>query len=93
MVKSTRLLGLLIILVIVSGCAPKGRYYQKQDSAPNEVPQKVTTQDAIATYQTYAPANMRPYTIRGIGTDHSIQVKVSAIRVMRVGMDKNFMVT
>jgi rare lipoprotein A len=66
MVKSTRLLGLFIILVLVSGCAPKGRYYQKQDSAPDAVPQKVTTQDAIATYQTYAPANMRPYTIKGI---------------------------
>ncbi len=66
MVKSTRFLGLFIIVVLAYGCAPKGRYYQQQDSAPKVVPQKVITQDAIATYQTYAPANMRPYTIRGV---------------------------
>lgn len=66
MTNSNRFLGLLIIVILAAGCAPKGRYYQHQDSAPKVVPQKVTTQDAIATYQIYASANMRPYTIRGI---------------------------
>ena len=66
MTNSNRFLGILIIVLLTAGCAPKGRYYQHQDSTPKVIPQKVTTQDAIATYQTYALANMRPYTIRGI---------------------------
>jgi rare lipoprotein A len=50
----------------VVGCAPKGRYYQHQDSAPKVVPKAVTTKDAVAKYESYASANMRPYTIRGV---------------------------
>ena len=66
MMNTNHYLGLFIIILLAAGCAPKGRYYQHQDSAPKLIPKKVTTQDAIATYQTYALANMRPYTIRGI---------------------------
>jgi len=62
----SRYLSLLILVLTIAGCAPKGRYYQHQDSAPKVVPKKVTGQDAVAEYVTYAPANMRPYTIRSI---------------------------
>ncbi|WP_299073090.1 septal ring lytic transglycosylase RlpA family protein [uncultured Paraglaciecola sp.] len=55
-----------MVFLAVAGCAPRGRYYQHQDSAPNIIPQNVTTEDAIPRYEPYAPANMRPYTIRGI---------------------------
>lgn len=61
-----RCLVLIVLMILVAGCAPKGRYYQQQDSAPKIIPQNVTTQDAVAKYESYASANMRPYTIRGI---------------------------
>jgi rare lipoprotein A len=57
---------LLILILTIAGCAPKGRYYQHQDSAPKIIPQNVTTKDVVPKYETYAPANMRPYTIRGV---------------------------
>lgn len=66
MIIVSRYLILLLALLIIAGCAPKGRYYQHHDSAPKIVPQQVTTKDAVAQYEPYAPANMRPYTIRGI---------------------------
>lgn len=70
MIKPSRSFSFVILIVTVvfafSGCAPKGRYYQHQDSAPKVVPKKVTSHDAVAEYVSYAPANMRPYTIRGI---------------------------
>ena len=65
MMHASRLLIVVVVLLIV-GCAPQGRYYQHQDSAPKVVPQSVTTKDAEAIYQAYAPANMRAYTVRGI---------------------------
>jgi rare lipoprotein A len=61
-----RCLGLIFLFVLVVGCASKGRYYHHQDSAPKIIPQNVTTRDAVAKYEPYASANMRPYTIRGI---------------------------
>mgnify|MGYP001047196233 CR=1 FL=1 len=61
-----RCLVLTFVTIYLAGCAPKGRYYQHQDSAPKIIPKNVTTQDAVAKYEAYAPANMRPYTIRGI---------------------------
>jgi len=66
MINSIRCFGLIILILTIAGCAPKGRYYQHQDSAPKVVSQKVTSNDAVARYESYAPANMRPYTIRGI---------------------------
>jgi len=61
-----RCLGLTFLVFLVVSCAPKGRYYQHHDSAPKIIPQHVTTTDIVAKYEAYAPANMRPYTIRGI---------------------------
>jgi rare lipoprotein A len=61
-----RCLALIFLVFLAVGCAPKGRYYQHQDSAPKIIPQNVTTQDAVAKYESYASANMRPYTIRGV---------------------------
>ena len=61
-----RCLGITFLVFLILGCAPKGRYYQYQDSAPKIIPHNVTTTDAVAKYESYAPANMRPYTIRGI---------------------------
>lgn len=70
MIKTSRCCNLVILILTfvfaIAGCAPKGRYYQHQDSAPEVVPNKVTSRDAVAKYVSYAPANMRPYTIRGI---------------------------
>lgn len=66
MIIASRIFGFVMLVFIVAGCAPAGRYYQHQDSAPNVVPHKVTSHDAVAKYETYAAANMRPYTIRGI---------------------------
>ncbi|MFQ3189584.1 MAG: rare lipoprotein A [Paraglaciecola sp.] len=59
-------IGLTFLFFLVSGCTSKGRYFQHQDSAPKIIPQNVTTKDAEARYESYAPANMLPYTIRGI---------------------------
>ncbi len=66
MINYTRCLGLIVVTLFLVSCAPKGRYHQHQDSAPKVVPQKVTSRDAVAKYEPYASANMRPYTIRGI---------------------------
>ncbi|WP_339721545.1 septal ring lytic transglycosylase RlpA family protein [uncultured Paraglaciecola sp.] len=66
MINSARYLSLAIIFLTLVGCAPKGRYYQHQDSAPKVVPSKVTSHDAVAKYESYAKANMRPYIVRGI---------------------------
>jgi rare lipoprotein A len=66
MIHSNSCLGLLVLLLFIAGCAPKGRYHQHQDSAPKVIPQKVTSHDAVAQYESYASANMRPYTVRGI---------------------------
>ncbi|MFT6988315.1 MAG: rare lipoprotein A [Paraglaciecola sp.] len=66
MINFSRYLGFIILGFLVVACAPSGRYYQHQDSAPEVVPQYVTAKDAVPKYETYAPANMRPYTIRGI---------------------------
>jgi rare lipoprotein A len=66
MIKTNRWFGVIVVSLLLVGCAPKGRYYQHHDSAPKVVPEKVTTTDAVATYESYASANMRPYTIRGI---------------------------
>jgi rare lipoprotein A len=79
-----RCLVLTFLTIYLAGCAPKGRYYQHQDSAPKIIPQNVTTQDAVAKYESYASANMRPYTIRGI--------RYQPLKTP-VGMDKSFMVT
>jgi rare lipoprotein A len=62
----SRCLALIFLILFIAGCAPKGRYYQHQDSAPEVVPQQVTSHDAVAQYEPYASANMRPYTIRRI---------------------------
>ena len=61
-----RYLGIICLILTIAGCAPKGRYYQDHDSAPKVIPHKVTSKDAVAKYEPYASANMRPYTIRGI---------------------------
>lgn len=63
---TNQLLGLCGLIIVLASCAPKGRYYQHQDSAPEIIPHAVTTEDAIPKYEPYAPANMRPYTIRGV---------------------------
>jgi rare lipoprotein A len=66
MTKFRRWLGVMVVTLFLVGCADKGRYHQHKDSAPRVLPQEVTTQDAVPTYVSYAPANMRPYTVRGI---------------------------
>ena len=57
---------ILVLGGILVGCAPKGRYHHHRDSAPKIVPEHVSTIDALPVYEDYAPANMRPYTIRGV---------------------------
>lgn len=66
MINVSRCLGIIVFIMTIAGCAPKGRYYQHHDSAPNVIPHKVTSDDAVAKYEPYASANMRPYTIRGV---------------------------
>ncbi|GAC18084.1 septal ring lytic transglycosylase RlpA family protein [Paraglaciecola arctica] len=66
MINFSRCLCFIALVLIIAGCAPKGRYNQHHDSAPKVVPEKVTSHDAVAKYETYATANLRPYTIRGI---------------------------
>ncbi len=56
----------VVVSAIFAGCAPTGRYHQSQDSAPTYIPEYVTKKDAIPKYEPYAPANLRPYTVRGI---------------------------
>ena len=57
---------LLLVMLFTAGCTTSGRYYQHHDSAPEIIPHRVTTKDAVAKYEPYKKANMRPYTIRGI---------------------------
>lgn len=66
MINFSHCLSFIVLVIIIAGCAPKGRYYQHHDSAPKVVPSNVTTKDAIPKHEIYAPANMRPYTIRGV---------------------------
>ncbi|MEP1449212.1 MAG: septal ring lytic transglycosylase RlpA family protein [Paraglaciecola sp.] len=61
-----RCVSYVLLIIAVIGCAPKGRYFQHQDSAPKVIPKKVTSLDAVAKYESYAKANMRPYTVRGV---------------------------
>lgn len=56
----------VLTTLVFIGCAPTGRYYQHQDSAPKVVPNQVTKVDAVPVYEQYAPANMRPYKVRGV---------------------------
>jgi rare lipoprotein A len=65
--KITKLyINLLILNLFLASCAPQGRYYQRHDSAPKRVPDSVSTDDANVKFEPYAPANLRPYSIRGI---------------------------
>ena len=57
---------ILLVLLLIAGCAPSGRYYQQHDSAPKVIPNQVTTTDATPAYEPYYKATLRPYTIRGI---------------------------
>ena len=57
---------LCIIFVLLSACAQKGRYKQHHDSPPSSIPIVVPLADASPKYEPYAPANQRPYKIRGI---------------------------
>ena len=57
---------LSIIIILLSACAPKGRYAQHHDSPPSSAPKEVALTDASPKYEPYAPANQRPYQIRGI---------------------------
>ncbi|MCF2946776.1 septal ring lytic transglycosylase RlpA family protein [Paraglaciecola aquimarina] len=66
MLQLSRKLLCIILCLSIGACAPKGRYYQHQDSAPKIVPEYVTTKDAIPRYEPYAPANLRPYNVRGV---------------------------
>jgi rare lipoprotein A len=66
MLNTRHWFGVMVVTLFLVGCAPKGRYYQHQDSAPKIVPQNVTIKDVVPEYVPYASANMRPYTIRGI---------------------------
>jgi len=54
----------LLSLSLVA-CVQTGRYSQHQDSAPRYAPQRMTTQDAIPRYETYNPANSKPYVVFG----------------------------
>ena len=58
----------LILTSLLIGCAQTetSRYQQKHDSAPHAPPESVLMYDAVPQYQPYAPANQRPYTIRGV---------------------------
>lgn len=57
----------LILTSLMMGCAQEtSRYQQKNDSAPHAPPETVLMHDAAPKYEPYAPANQRPYTIRGV---------------------------
>lgn len=57
----------LILITMVMGCAQQpSRYQLKHDSAPHALPETVHMHDAEPKYEPYAPANQRPYTIRGV---------------------------
>ena len=57
---------LSLVIILLSACAQQGRYAQKHDSPPSSVPKEVALTDASPKYEPYAPANQRPYKIRGI---------------------------
>ncbi|MFT2092718.1 septal ring lytic transglycosylase RlpA family protein [Paraglaciecola sp. 2405UD69-4] len=60
-------LSLMMLSVIVCSCAQnKGRYQQAHDTPPEVVPKHIPTQDEKPKYEPYAPANLRPYTVRGV---------------------------
>lgn len=56
---------LWVFTILISSCAPSGRYSQRHDSAPSLPPQNVAMHDAIPGFEPYAPANQRPYTVLG----------------------------
>ena len=55
----------LLLLCMVTACAPSGRYSQRHDSAPVAPPSNVAMHDAVPAYEPYAPANLRPYRVLG----------------------------
>lgn len=57
---------LLLASLIVSCAQQKSRYQQQHDSAPHAPSEKVFMHDAVPQFEPYAPANQRPYTIRGV---------------------------
>ncbi|KXI30586.1 septal ring lytic transglycosylase RlpA family protein [Paraglaciecola hydrolytica] len=67
-VKNLRHISVIAFAILLSACAqtPTGRYHQQHDSPPKVLPQEVKMHDAVPGYEPYAPANLRPYTVRGI---------------------------
>ena len=59
-------LWMFCLSLLLTACAAQtGRYSQHQDSAPRYIPARITSQDAIPRYETYNPANSRPYVVLG----------------------------
>ncbi len=56
---------LSLTLLILSGCQYGGRYSQKYDSAPRNIPDSIARQSAIPHYEPYREFNSRPYTVLG----------------------------
>lgn len=55
----------ILVLFIVSGCQYGGRYSQRVDSAPRNIPQSIATQDATPHFEPYREFNSRAYTVLG----------------------------
>jgi len=59
-------LAMFSLVLLVASCAPTGRYHQRHDSAPSSPPPSIEMHDAVPGFEPYAPANLRPYQVRGI---------------------------
>lgn len=59
------ILGVAVLSVSACGTTKNSRYSQKQDSAPEFKYGVLDLQDVTPRYESYAPANFRPYTVLG----------------------------
>ena len=55
----------LLIVLLVTACAPTGRYSQHRDSKPDAIRANIDFKDVKPVYEPYRPANSKPYSVLG----------------------------
>lgn len=60
-----KLVCVLILALILSACAPSGRYSQQRDSKPDAISAHIDFKDVVPVYEPYREATLRPYTVLG----------------------------
>lgn len=55
----------VLLLMVIAGCASSGRYSQHADSKPKSISREIDFKDVEPVFEPYSVASMRPYTVLG----------------------------